>query len=186
LTTWWSAPRCGRHFGDIVRPDGYGRWHEQGRDIEWFLEFDFGTETLGRLADKLVRYERLAVHTGITTPILTWLPSSRREAGARRVLAQTLHSLDHPERVPAATTSTTLVDPDTAWDATAHRWQSVDNSTAEGRVRLVDLPTLWPGLPGPAQPTPTVSSTPPRSGPAGHEWPAPTPLPPILRPYRQW
>ncbi|SEP54048.1 Replication-relaxation [Amycolatopsis saalfeldensis] len=44
LMAWWSAARCGRHWGDIVTPDGYGRWREAGRDVEWFIEFDFGTE----------------------------------------------------------------------------------------------------------------------------------------------
>src|SRR5947199_108554 len=72
LTTWWSAARCSRHWGDIVTPDGYGRWHENGRQIEWFVEFDFGTEQLSRLADKLARYDRLAKVTGITTPVLVW------------------------------------------------------------------------------------------------------------------
>jgi Replication-relaxation len=26
VTAWWSEARCARHFGDLVRPDGYGRW----------------------------------------------------------------------------------------------------------------------------------------------------------------
>src|SRR5947207_2412454 len=47
LTAWWSELRCGRLFGDMVRPDAYGRWREDGHQIEFFLEFDFGTEDLG-------------------------------------------------------------------------------------------------------------------------------------------
>jgi hypothetical protein len=184
LTAWWSAPRCARHFGDIVQPDGYGRWHQHGRDIEWFLEFDFGTETLNRLAGKLHRYERLAATTGITTPVLVWLPSDHREANARRVLADTLRSLDHPERVPVATTSTTTVGSDRATDATAARWQPVDHS-AGGRVHLVDLPLQWPELHTPAPPPTAPPPTTAGAAPARHERPAPTPLPPRLSTYRQ-
>lgn len=180
LTAWWSAPRCGRHFGDIVRPDGYGRWHEHDRDVEWFMEFDFGTEGLSRLADKLNRYARLAATTGITTPLLVWLPSDRREAGARRVLAEALRSLDQPDRVPVATTSTTTAGPDV--DATAARWQRVDQSCG-GRVRLVDLPLLWPG--SPPSPPPGPGMKPPDTAPEHYQWPAPTPTPPPMHPYRR-
>jgi Replication-relaxation/Helicase HerA, central domain len=49
--------RCTRHFGDHVRPDGYGRWTDNGTTVERFLEYDFGTEDLGRLAAKLTGYE---------------------------------------------------------------------------------------------------------------------------------
>jgi hypothetical protein len=180
LTAWWSAPRCAQHFGDVVRPDGYGRWQEQDRKDEWFLEFDFGTEALGRLAEKISRYARLAATTGIVTPVLLWLPSERREAGARRVLAEALRSLDHPEQVPVATTSTTTVGPDAAWDAATARWQRVDQP-GNGCVRLADLPLLWPGLLAPTASTPT----PPLPEPARYQWAAPAPVPPPLRPYRQ-
>ncbi|MBA3907296.1 MAG: replication-relaxation family protein, partial [Pseudonocardiales bacterium] len=44
VEAWWSETRCARHFGDKVRPDGYGRYTERGRRIEFFLEYDMGTE----------------------------------------------------------------------------------------------------------------------------------------------
>lgn len=147
LTTWWSAGRCGRQWGDIITPDGYGRWREAGRDVEWFLEFDFGTEQLSRLAAKLVRYERLATTTGITTPVLVWLPTAEREATVRRTLADTLRTLTHPNRVPVATTSVAAgVDP---LDPAEPRWRRVGDTTTAGRTRLADLATLWPTLPAP-------------------------------------
>jgi protein involved in plasmid replication-relaxation len=149
LTAWWSATRCGRHWGDIVTPDGYGRWHEAGRDIEWFMEFDFGTEQLSRLANKITRYERLATTTGITTPLLMWFPSPQREATARRILLETQQGLERPDRVLVATTNTTAAsDP---LDSTEPRWLRVSPTQTAGRVALADLPTLWPHIPAPAQ-----------------------------------
>jgi hypothetical protein len=147
LTRWWSASRCGKQWGDIITPDGYGRWRDAGREVEWFLEFDFGTEQLARLANKLLRYERLATTTGITTPILVWLPTAEREATVRRTLVDTLRTLTHPNRVPVATTSATIgLDP---LDPAEPRWRRVDDTTAPGRTCLADLATLWPSLPAP-------------------------------------
>lgn len=60
LTAWWSEARCARYFGDLVRPDAYGRWRQADREVEFFLEFDFGTEALPVLASKLAGYHQLA------------------------------------------------------------------------------------------------------------------------------
>lgn len=180
LTAWWSATRCGQHWGDIITPDGYGRWREAGRDVEWFVEFDFGTEQLSRLAAKLTRYEQLATTTGITTPILMWLPTNQREATARRALADALRALDHPHRVPVATTNATAgTDP---LDMTEPRWQRVGDIDATGRTRLANLPTLWPNLPTPTPPPADVSHT---SHTADkHPQPALRPMPPPAPAYR--
>ncbi|MPZ79659.1 MAG: hypothetical protein GEV28_04370 [Actinophytocola sp.] len=157
LTAWWSAARCGRHWGDIITPDGYGRWREAGREVEWFVEFDFGTEQLSRLAAKLTRYERLATTTGITTPVLVWLPTTEREATARRALADAQRALDHPRRVPVATTNaTTSADP---LDMALPRWRRVGDADTAGRTRLADLPALWPGLSTPAPHPANVNRT---------------------------
>jgi hypothetical protein len=142
LTAWWSGSRCAALWGDIVAPDGYGRWQENGREVEWFVEFDFGTEKLTRLAAKLPRYARLATATGIVTPLLFWFPSTHRETNAHRALAEALHGLDVPDRVPVATTSADCAgDP---VDISTARWRRLDGHT---RVRLADLDQLWPALP---------------------------------------
>lgn len=183
LMAWWSAARCGRHWGDIVTPDGYGRWREAGRDVEWFIEFDFGTEPLSRLAGKLARYERLAGTTGITTPVLIWLPSAARESNARRALAEALRGLDRPARVPVATTSgDAAADP---LDMTAPRWRRVDEPGAAGRVTLVDLPARWPELrssaPGSGQRPTGVNPAAERQDLAP---PSPMPPPDPVQPWR--
>ncbi|MFC0433398.1 replication-relaxation family protein [Kutzneria buriramensis] len=164
LSTWWSAARCASVWGDIVTPDAYARWDEAGTTVEWFLEFDFGTERLARIAAKLPRYARLATATGIITPLLVWLPSARREATVRTAFVDTMRGLDH-RLVPVATTS-----PEACADAVdmnLPRWQSLAGGD---RVRLADLPSLWPELPPPAS-SPVSSSGPKLVA-------APPPMPP--------
>lgn len=173
LTAWWSQTRCTTHFGDIVRPDAYGRWHHHSAEIEWFLEYDCGTEPLGRLARKLPGYARLAATTGITTPVLIWLPTARREAGARRALTADLTALDEPALVPLATTAADLTAPDEQADPAVARWLPLDPARpAHQRLRLAELAHAWPHLtpitPAPAAgsasglraPTPVVPSSP--------------------------
>jgi hypothetical protein len=147
LTAWWSAARCGRLWGDIVTPDGYGRWQEAGRETEWFMEFDFGTEPLSRLAKKVRRYGRLADTTGITTPLLVWLRTSQRETSVRRALLEALQGLDQPGRVPIATTSASVTNE--PLDMSETRWLRVGDQSG-GRVPLAELHSLWPALPAPA------------------------------------
>ena len=54
LDCWWSERRCAGVWGDLARPDGYGRWtqHSPGTapaSTDFFLEYDNGTENLARL-----------------------------------------------------------------------------------------------------------------------------------------
>ena len=93
LTCWWSERRCAALWGDLARPDGYGQWTEHAPHgpvtTDFFLEYDTGSENLHRVAAKLAGYRDLAARTGITTPVLFWLPTARREAGLRALLAST-------------------------------------------------------------------------------------------------
>ncbi|MGH3833497.1 MAG: replication-relaxation family protein [Pseudonocardiaceae bacterium] len=176
LTTWWSETRCARHFGDLVRPDAYGRWSAHGREIEFFLEFDFGTETLPVLASKLTGYARLAAATAITTPVLIWLPTTRRETTARHLLTQAHRELDQPATVLVATAAATLLN--SAHPSPADPvWLPLDTTRGgPARRTLHQLRDAWPHLPAPTthQPTP---GTPDRS-PSSGALPAPTPMPP--------
>ena len=87
LEVWWSEQRCAAQWGGLVHPDGYGRWRDHHARVDFFLEYDRGSEPLGRLAGKLPGYLELAHATGISTPLLLWLPSPAREAAARQALA---------------------------------------------------------------------------------------------------
>ncbi|MFE2181107.1 replication-relaxation family protein [Streptomyces sp. NPDC059455] len=156
LTAWWSEARCKRHFGDIVRPDGYGRWHEHRSAFEWFLEFDFGTERPDRVAAKLPGYAKLATATGITTPILFWMPTTRRETRVRHALATALNTLDDPTLVPVATSSADFVTGDRDAHPAAARWQLLEGrQLTSRRLALAELGRAWPHLP----PLPPSSST---------------------------
>jgi len=203
VTAWWPEARCARLWGDLARPDAYGRWRENDAEIEFFLEYDTGTESLTRVAGKLHDYHHLAAATAITTPVLFWFPTPAREAAARQALAATLAALQRPESVPVATTTTTAqptaapragrtqAAPDSPAGA---RWLTLDPSrrpTTHGtqsdqRVRLAHLtwPHTGPGSPGihtrpgrAGEPAPTPGPVPGAPGLA-----APEPMPPAVLP----
>ncbi|MEU4767692.1 replication-relaxation family protein [Actinosynnema sp. NPDC023794] len=176
LAAWWPETRCARHFGDLVKPDGYGRWHDGDQQVEWFLEYDFGTEPLTKLAAKLTGYAALAQATGITTPLLVWLPTSRREATARRLLARAWHDLENPHSVPVATAAAELLNPDTAHPSPADEiWLPLDAPTGRTRRRaLSGLPDVWPHIPPPVT---TIGK-----GTVGPDSPHPTAAPPSPMP----
>lgn len=167
LTAWWGEIRCQRLFGDLVRPDGYGRWrepHSTGAggglgEVEFFLEYDTGSENLTQLTRKLIGYHALAAATGIRTPVLIWLPSARRETAARHALAVALARLERPELVPVATSAADLTAgpvviggverASTVVDSPAGaRWLPLAPAPQGvgtwGRLRLAALAQVWP------------------------------------------
>jgi hypothetical protein len=92
LECWWGERRCAAAWGEHARPDGYGRWSEQApgqpaATVDFFLEYDTGSEPLSRVVAKLAGYAALAARTGITTPVLFWLRSPSREAALYARLA---------------------------------------------------------------------------------------------------
>jgi hypothetical protein len=128
LERWWSEQRCTAHWGGLVRPDGYGRWREHHRRIEFFLEYDRSTEAPQRLAGKLTGYQQLAQASGIHTPVLLCLPSPAREATIRHALTGTslpvATATPHPDHSPAGPL-----------------WLPLQASGP--RSRLIDLPQAW-------------------------------------------
>src|SRR5215218_2094911 len=47
LEVWWSEQRCAAQWGGLVRPEGYGRWREHDTGVEFFVEYDRGSEPDG-------------------------------------------------------------------------------------------------------------------------------------------
>jgi hypothetical protein len=129
LLTWWSERRCHTVWGKYARPDGYGRWHQDGRETDFFLEYDTGTEPLPRLISKIGDYTSLAELTGITgTPVLFALPNPARE--------DHLHARLTPASPPVATTT-----PQALQDAggpAGSAWRTTGDPGADRR-RLSDL-----------------------------------------------
>ena len=176
LTMWWSAARCASRLDDIVRPDGYGRWRTSaGTELEWFLEFDFGTEAPRILAAKLAGYHQLARTTGFVTPILICFPSARRENTVRTVLAGAHASLDQPQLVPVATSCAER--PGDIEAAAGPSWLPLipAGQRTSGRVDFAELSRVWPTSPRQPTATNTVAPemrtaelAPPRPLPPGH------------------
>ncbi|BBG02808.1 MULTISPECIES: replication-relaxation family protein [Pseudonocardia] len=184
LAQWWSAARCRRCFGHHVRPDAYLTLtaDRQSTDagaggVEWwemFLEYDTGSETLTRLADKLAGYHSLAAATGIATPVAIWTALPGREPGARRALIAALHRLTRPWLVPILTAS------GAPCTVTGRVWLPLGppGHRAE-RVSLSDLARHAPH-PAPAPAGGGEVAVPVRGGGSGDPsvLPAPSPRPP--------
>ena len=102
LEAWWSQRRCGELYGELVRPDAYGQWSEAGRSVEFFFEYDTGTESLGRVAGKLAGYAELALAGGPRHRVLIWLRSAAREVHLHERLAAA------GDRCPVATANEEL------------------------------------------------------------------------------
>ncbi|MGW4826270.1 replication-relaxation family protein [Amycolatopsis japonica] len=192
LVAWWSEARCARHFGDLVIPDGYGRRrtrHRDGdRETEWFLEFDTGTESLVKVGRKLAGYARLAESTGIATPVLVWLPTTRREAGARAALARVHAGLDVPRSVPAATAAADLLDPTAPYPSPAEAvWLPLTSGRTDRagpRYSLADLADAWPDLSPPVAFGTEDSEGGDASVASPYRLPPPIPIPPTATPNR--
>jgi hypothetical protein len=86
LAEWWPERRCVAEWGQVVRPDGFGVVRRGEALVEFFVEYDAGTETLARLAGKLDGYADLVRATGWSPWVVFWFPSPRREAEARKIL----------------------------------------------------------------------------------------------------
>jgi Replication-relaxation len=144
LVVWWSERKCRDRWEPIVRPDGYGRWQEGGRQVDFFLEYDRGTESLDRPAAKLAGYQRLAAVTQVPTPVLFWLPSSGREASVRQALTD--GSLWAAMPFPVATASPML-----GHSPADAAWLPIGETRPRRCLNdLADLDTRTPQRAGPA------------------------------------
>jgi hypothetical protein len=184
LTCWWSERRCAALWGDLARPDGYGQWTEHApagpAGTDFFLEYDTGSENLARVAAKLTGYRDLAARTGITTPVLFWLPTARREAALRALLASTagggpgLRPAGAIPGVPVATTT-----PQAAAGGTGPAGAIWLPARQPGpRLRLTQIGATLPvPLPATALGQQDDDTAPPGSG---LPWHPPAPAPPPL------
>jgi hypothetical protein len=78
-------PALIRAYQPRVRPDGFGLWIEDGRQVPFFLEYDTGAEQLSILAAKIVGYHDLFTTIHRSWPILFWLHSAARERNCRHI-----------------------------------------------------------------------------------------------------
>ncbi|MFI6321585.1 replication-relaxation family protein [Nonomuraea sp. NPDC050556] len=133
LITWWTEDRCKATWGKYVRPDAYGRWACDGVTLDFFLEYDNGTETFDRVVNKLGGYASLARSSEINTPVLFLTPDERREKSLHtRLRFRAIYPL-----IPVATAVDTGSPAEAVW---------LPTNRAEGRLSLADLATHWPNL----------------------------------------
>ena len=137
LVTWWSETQTSSPYAS-VRPDGYGLWAENGRQLGFYLEHDTGTETQATVARKLGRYvgHYRTPHQDVQSMVLFSLATTRRETGIRATLARSLASIDGT--LDVATTARDYGHPDgpagPVWAPLTRDFDAVR------RVRLPDLP----------------------------------------------
>ncbi|MEV4175681.1 replication-relaxation family protein [Nonomuraea sp. NPDC049709] len=134
LREWLSERQCATIWGGLARPDAFGCWYENGRQIDFFLEHDTGSMTLAKVADKLATYADLTEATQITTPVLFWLPSRTRETNLRAVIKAT--------EMPVATAVQTDLDDGPAGPC----WLPLPSRAGQPRMRLAELINAWPHL----------------------------------------
>ena len=148
LVAWWSEGRCARLFADAgARPDGYGHYTTaradqdpaDARSVRFFLEYDTGSEPLGKLAGKFGGYGKLAA-SSVPIPVLFYLPSATREANFHRYLAQQRPTF------PVVTTSLEAL-LSAGCGPTGPVWRPVDGrqvwpGETGRRLALIDLDTL--------------------------------------------
>jgi hypothetical protein len=145
LAAWWSERRCARLFDDSgARPDGYGHFTlapfgadpDSAPNVRFFLEYDTGSEPLGKVAAKMAGYAKLAATTA-PVPVLFFLHSRAREVNLHRVLAEQNLTF------PVATTSRETLAATGLGPARAV-WRPVDGKrlrpgAPENRLRLLEL-----------------------------------------------
>ncbi|MBF6399206.1 replication-relaxation family protein [Nocardia cyriacigeorgica] len=142
VSRWWSQTRCQRLWGDLVRPDSYGRYTHPEATLDFFLAYE-PTTTPAQIGAALHGYAELARTTGTITPLLWWEPTSTREGTARAELAQAWRNLPDPDAVPIATGTAELLTHDlTPPSPAAPVWQPLHTSTAT-RLPLHRLAAVW-------------------------------------------
>ncbi len=130
LIEWWGEAHCRDVLAGVVRPDGIGAWRNDTNRLVFALEYDRGSETLGRLAGKLDGYRRLEDATGWEFWLLVVLPGARREVAARAVLGR--------RQLAIATTHHVL-----ARSPAGPAWAPLFANPHASRVPLAEL-TGWP------------------------------------------
>jgi hypothetical protein len=107
--------------------------------------------------------------------LLVWLPTSRREAAARRLLAKAWRELDDRRSVPIATAAAELLNPEAVHPSPADEvWLPLNAPAGASRRALSGLPDAWPHVPPPVTPT--------EETPAGVDSPQPMSPPPSPMP----
>ena len=141
LVFWRSEAETTALYERRIRPDGHGGWAEgDGPWLGFYLEYDTGSEPLGKVVGKLASYtgedDRYGGPgaAGLHGMLLFWLPTGRREAHLRAALR------GRSRLMPIATAAADHHDPD---GPAGPVWAVLDpgpDVTGGRRLRLGQLP----------------------------------------------
>ncbi|MFB8177672.1 replication-relaxation family protein [Streptomyces sp. NPDC055966] len=140
LTLWLSERSCARRWGDLVRPDAYAHWCDGEHLLPFFLEYDTGSQTLGRVEAKLTGYAAFATTADTRPALLIHTRTASRDQALRCRLAAPARELGLTIATSSADFTTT-----TPWGP----WWSPLGPGDTRRTTLTNLATRWPRL-GPA------------------------------------
>jgi hypothetical protein len=148
LAQWWPERRCTEQFGTIVRPDAAATYVQGERRIDFFFEYDNGTETLARALVVAPRSDR---HGGVRQR--TVRRAGRligRERGGRGPMQfEPTTFAEYAEPIPPGG-----VDPPTPENPTGTVYAAARDLCANGHGTV-------PTSPMPSTPTTTARSTSP-------------------------
>nr|WP_269781621.1 replication-relaxation family protein [Nocardia bovistercoris] len=131
LREWWNEQRTTEYCARIVRPDGYGKWEENQWTVEFFLEYDNGTEKIQDVADKLDRYRELS-RAGLANPILFVFAHPRRHTHFRQHLT--------PHQAAGVNVATATTADITTHGPAARIWQPTNTPTRRRLSHLAHHP----------------------------------------------
>lgn len=93
LPLWVSERSAARRWGDIIRPDAYAHWQQDGHLLPFFLEYDTGSQPLPRVEAKLAAYAAFTTATSTRPALLIHTRTQSRDQALRQRLAGTAREL---------------------------------------------------------------------------------------------
>ncbi|WP_191843987.1 replication-relaxation family protein [Catellatospora chokoriensis] len=144
LARWWSERSSAAAFGRRIHPDGHGLWTDGKSSVGFFVEYDTGSETIGRLVDKVPAYQRLRDDGGPDYPVLFIVQSPVREQHLHQRLAAG----------PGTSVTIATTGPHAGGDPAGAVWRLVGGGP---RRSLLELPGTH-GQKGPINPGPPTAA----------------------------
>lgn len=139
----WAPERKVRTRAGEIQPDGFGRYLHPGGAVEFYLEYDRGTEGPAALTRKLRSYLKFAAGWGEGAPfpnVLVVVPTHSREGNVGEGLAAAGRGAGKNADLPLFVTSEELLK---ARGVLGAVWAAADGE----RLRLTELPRVDAPLP---------------------------------------
>ncbi|GAA2662919.1 replication-relaxation family protein [Streptomyces vastus] len=149
LALWLSERSAARRWGDIIRPDAYAHYRDDGHLLPFFLEYDTGSQPLPRVEAKLAAYAAFTLATSTSPALLIHTRTASRDQALRHRLTGAARELGL--RVATSSADFTTTNPWGPW------WAPLEPGAR--RTTLTHLAAHWPGLAPAAGLEPTDADT---------------------------